>query len=569
MRKSLRSSFALAVCLWMLFAAISVMPKSEASDSTCTRLPEAVLFYLKSLDPNLKVREDCLAVLSQKRSYLPVLPQGHDTPEEPTTVLAQFPLKSTSPDWVQFDNGFYLLRLIETENGKITFSRTETIPTALKTGLLPQNFMMPAGFSIPAELRIIVGDLPYETPLAQAKAPSEPSSSGQVPQGLSPLDKVSKGLTSSNVILDPLLFTASLKDGRFTAWDAISWKAKWSLPLTCLTTASSTTQSGEYLYVNCLNSAKVNVIDIKSQQRLSELELSDVSQQLIQHAYYPIVLATHRYAAKLTFLDSPHHLIKSVLNLPFALQEVAMHPRLPLAYGVDTVGNRLLEIDVQQMKLLRQFDLKVPSHKIHAVWIDENRGRFGTFWMASRDSQELYAIDLFTGTKIHTLKLASPLSQVAFMKDEKGVVTPLFLSQGDTNTTQTLYWDKLTPKLGDVHTIEGTDNERYWMSFQAGTHPNELLSVDAIGEKVYILNWNPTTQILTAERSVIANMKSSVLTLVESPTPETLALIEKKTAALAPNETETEILTSLRSQPSRQNGFSRLGGVLRFAPRDL
>ncbi|MFN7310499.1 MAG: YncE family protein [Vampirovibrionales bacterium] len=563
MLKSLRAFLGFAILAFLL---LSANPMAQASPSTCERLPEAVLIYLKSLDPNLKVREDCLAVLSQKRSYLPVLPQGHDNPEEPTKVLAQYPLKSNSPDWVQFDNGFYLLRLIETENGKITFSRTETIPTALKTGLLPQNFLIPAGFSIPAELRIIVGDLPYETPLAQAKATSE---TPKTPKTLSPLDKVSEGLSASNTILDPILFTASLKDSRFTAWDAISWKAKWSLPLTCLATTSSTTQSGEYLYVNCLNSSKINVIDIKSQQRLSELELSDVTQQLIQHAYFPIVIATHRYAAKITFLDSPHHLIKSVLNLPFALQEVAMHPRLPLAYGVDTVGNRILEIDVQQMKILRQFDLKVPSHKIHAVWIDENRGRFGTFWMVSRDTQDVYAIDLFTGTKIHTLKLASPLSHVAFVKNEKDVLTPLFVSQGESNTTQTMFWDNLTPKLGDAHAIEGADKERYWMSFQAATHPNELLGVDAIGENVYLFKWDPTTQVLRVDRSVIANMKSSVLTLVESPTAETLALIQKKTDALAPNETETEILTSLRSQPSRQNGFSRLGGVLRFAPRDL
>jgi hypothetical protein len=566
MRKSLLQA---SLAIFVLSLLLSVVPSSQASPSTCTRLPEAVLFYLKSLDPNLKVREDCLAVLSQKRSYLPVLPQGHDTPNEPTKVLAQFPLKSNSPDWVQFDNGFYLLRLIETENGKITFSRTETIPTALKTGLLPQNFMMPAGFSIPAELRIIVGDLPYETPLAQAKASPEQASPSQDSKTLSPLDKVSQGLSASNTIVDPILFTASLKDSRFTAWDAISWKSKWSLPLNCLATTSSTTQLGEYLYVNCLNAPKVNVIDVKGQQRLSELELSDVAQQLIQHPYYPIVLATHRYAAKITFLDSPHHLIKSVLILPFALQEVAMHPRLPLAYGVNTVGNRILEIDVQQMKVLRQFDLKVPSHKIHAVWIDENRGRFGTFWMASRDAQEVYAVDLFTGTKIHTLKLTSPLSHIAFIKDEKGILTPLFVSQGETTTTQSLYWDNLTPKLGDAHPIQGVDDKHYWMSFQISTHAHELIGVDAIGENVYLLEWNPSTQTLSSKRLVIKNMKSSVLTLVESPTPETVALIKKKTEALAPNETETEILTSLRSQPLRQNGFSRLGGALRFAPRDL
>ena len=397
------------------------------------------------------------------------------------------------------------------------------------------------------------------------EAPASPTT----PRALSPLDKVSQGLTSANIILDPILFTASLKDSRFTAWDAISWKSKWSIPLSCLATTATPTQSGEYLYVNCLNSPKINVIDVKSQQRLSELELSDVTQQLIQHAYYPTILASHRYAAKLTFLDSPQHLIKGVLTLPFALQEVAMHPRLPLAYGVDTLGNRILEIDVQQMKVLRQFDLKVKSHKIHAIWIDENRGRFGTLWMTSRDTEDVHAVDLFTGSKIHTLKLANPLSQIAFVKDDKDIVTPIFVSHDETSSTQTLYWDNLTPKLGDVHKIEGVAGNPFWMSFQSGTHPHELLGVDALSESVYLFNWDNATSTLKAESPVIKNMKSSVLTVVESPTPEALALIQKKIEALAPNESETEILTGLRSQPSRQNGFSRLGGVLRFAPRDL
>ena len=132
-----------------------------------------------------------------------------------------------------------------------------------------------------------------------------------------------------------------------------------------------------------------------------------------------------------------------------------------------------------------------------------------------------------------------------------------------------MYWDNLTPKLGDVHKIEGVAGNPFWMSFQSGTHPHELLGVDALSESVYLFNWDNATSTLKAESPVIKNMKSSVLTVVESPTPEALALIQKKIEALAPNESETEILTGLRSQPSRQNGFSRLGGVLRFAPRDL
>jgi hypothetical protein len=558
------------LCLLLFLMSAWFFTQGQASPSTCNRLPEAVLLYLKTLDPNVRVREDCLALLSDKRTYLPVLPQGHDKEEEPSRMIEQFPLKSKAPDWIAFDHGFYLLRLLETENGKITFSRTESIPSDLKTGLFPQNFMVPAGFSIPSELRILVGDLPYETPPAQSTALNI------TPTVLGPIETISKALTPENLVVDPLLLTASVKDSFFTVWDALNWKPKWRLNLGCLSTSATATSAGDFVYVNCLGAAKINIIDLKSQQRLRELELTDVSQQLIHHAYYPILLAMHRYVPKMTFMDSQYHLIKGVLSLPFPLETVVLHPRLPLAYGVDTLGEHILEIDIQQMKILRQLNeevprlakdkKKLPSPRIHQIWLDERKGRFGTLCLMSRESPIVKGVDIFTGQKSFQLKSPLPLKDIFWFENELGIQTPILLTQ-DTNQTLTLEWEAARPYFSEPTAIEGLDHIPVWMNASTGRHANEVLATDALREELLLFSWE--NRHLKKEKVLLQGIKSSVLSLADAPSPEQEALMQRKRERFAPNPDEVEILRNLRAQPQRQNGISRLGGALKFAPRDL
>ena len=551
--------------LWVFGLLLATVPPlAQANPSTCERLPDAVLTYLKTLEPNLKVREDCLAVLNQNLSYLPILPQGHESPLLPSRMVRQFPEKSKTPEWVEFDNGFYLLRLLETENGKITLTRSETIPERLKTGLIPQNFMMPAGFSIPNELRILVGDLPYETPLASTVKSTKEKET--------PLEKVSQTLTPDNIVLDPLLFTASIQNSQLTAWDAFTWKPKWSYNLGCLGTSAVATPTGEFLYVNCLNSPRIQVIDIKSQQCLNELEMANISQKLVGHDFFPMVLAVHRYAPQFTILDSEYHLIRHKVELPFVIDDVAVHSRLPIAYGVHANGNQIVELDLQNGQVLRTFDLQksMPAYKVKAVWIDARKGKFGTLWLMSRDTATLYAVDLLSGTLIKTLKSETPFTQVGFVKQENNERLPLLFTQDAPEKVMTIQWQDGKASLTEGKPIASlaSTNTRRWMSFTSGVQANELIGVEAVSEKAYRLVWNAETQELTMQTPLVKNLKTFVLNVVEQPNAESLALLKTKRDAFAPSAEEAETLTNLRSQPKYQNGLLRLGGWLKFAPRD-
>jgi len=550
------------------------VPQSHAAESTCNRLPEVVLAYLKTLDPKVVVREDCLSVMSDDRSYLPVLPQKHENETPPNQFVKQFPTNSKAPDWVQFNNGYYLLRLIETANGKITLPRTDTIPTEVKTGLIPQNFMVPNGFSIPSDLRVIVGDLPYETP--DATSPTLTVTDGtKAKDGLKGLDQVTATLTAANTIEDPILFTASQRDSRFVAWDAIGWKQKWTLDLNCLSTSAAPTNSGAFIYVNCLNSPKIDIIDLQSQAMLNQLELQEVAHELVQHPYFPMVVALHRYAKKLTFIDSEYHLIKGELNLPFPVQTITMHQRLPLAYAVETNSKRVLEIDMQQQKVLRTIELGdiAGKGKISTLWIDDTKGRFGILWMLGKERDSLDGLDLFTGELIYQLETPTPLEKTLFIENKEGErwKNPLLLTTQKGLPSFTMIDGSTdTPQLVAMKPITGLEGEEtpVWMGLSPSAQSNEGLGLDAVSEKTFTLVWNPEQKTLTAKTPVLGGLRSNIMVLIEEPTPDRLAAIQKKREALAAIEGETEILQSLRTRPEHPRLLGRLGGLLKFAPRD-
>jgi hypothetical protein len=508
--------FAAAGLFTLAMWAVAFMPAHAAvPNAECHRLPQAALMYLKSLDPGVVVREDCLAVLSGKRSYIPVLPQSHEHETPPARVMQQFPTKTASPDWVQFDKGFYLLRLIETDTGKITLPRNENLPAEIKTGLLPQNFIVPKGFSIPGELRVIVGNLPYTTPTAQESTastgtshspaktgpnvptakpttpsntpvsstastspvkgnatPSSSSVSGSTtPPGNSGLDAVTEQLTEANTITDPILITASLKNSTLTAWDAVGWKPKWRYTLPCLSTQAVATPTGEYLYAACLGSPKIEVLDIRGRQRRLELELKHAAQQLQLHSPTNTILALHRNVNQITFIDGQTHLIRGQLTLPIPVQRLTVHPAFSLAYGISADGHRVVELDLSTRKLTRQFNLGEEKPKVlpapalrDVMWMDKTHGRIGILWLASTKNTELVGVDVYTGERAYMLNLPSPVQQnldfPLVMNTEKSVDTqepPLLLLKpkaGEFSQYTRVVWKENRPVLSEAKPFE-------------------------------------------------------------------------------------------------------------------
>lgn len=132
-----------------------------AMSSYATKLPPYILQTLKTDLPKASVRFDGLVTLPDGTTYLPVLPSNPK--KNPVgQVVKTYPVNkklSELPDVVVFDSDFALLKVIKNSKGQITVTDTKNIPLTVKTGIFPQDMLVPPGLVIPDDLKIMMGDL--------------------------------------------------------------------------------------------------------------------------------------------------------------------------------------------------------------------------------------------------------------------------------------------------------------------------------------------------------------------------------------------------------------------------
>ena len=130
-----------------------------------TKLPDYIIDTLKTELPKASVRFDGLVSLPDGTVYLPVLPSNPK--KKPSgKVVSTYPANkklAQKPDVILFDSNFALLKVIKNKNGHITVTDSKNIPFVVKTGLFPQDMLVPPGLVIPEDMKIMMGDLKIAT----------------------------------------------------------------------------------------------------------------------------------------------------------------------------------------------------------------------------------------------------------------------------------------------------------------------------------------------------------------------------------------------------------------------
>ncbi|MEB3244601.1 MAG: YncE family protein [Vampirovibrionales bacterium] len=244
----------------LLLASLLLLAPASAY---ATELPRGLISYLAGVDPKVSVRFDGMITFSNGERYIPVLPAPDaltaevDTAPRPLRLdpaNAMTPLKPPFPDIIAFDNNAFLLRLVPKPGGKLSLPERESYPIALKSGLLPQDLILPAGLNIPAELKVTLGTL-EPPPLADAPAPLN---SGNAPA--SPM-----AFSLASLMPRRQLFLTDLNTQSLEALQPETGQLAWQLPLGCLPSGLAAPPDASMVFVSCLNTDEVLVVDPAAQ----------------------------------------------------------------------------------------------------------------------------------------------------------------------------------------------------------------------------------------------------------------------------------------------------------------
>ena len=150
MRKFLLTLGIILLCCTSVFAA---------------KFPDDVKKYIEKEIPQADIRFDGVIILPTNTIYLPLFPSLFSdvrTLEIKETYPASRSL-SQEPDIIIFNNDFVLMKVLSDGEGHRTVLHQMTPPLQVRTGLLPQDMLVPSGLIIPENIKGIIGNLKIDT----------------------------------------------------------------------------------------------------------------------------------------------------------------------------------------------------------------------------------------------------------------------------------------------------------------------------------------------------------------------------------------------------------------------
>lgn len=138
---------------------------TTATNAFAARVPDNIKAVIKKDFAKADFRFDGLITMPDGTLYLPLFPALVKKPEK-IEVKSTIPASKTlanEPDIVIFNNDFALLKVLIDQKGRKTVLYMKEPPIEVRSGLLPQDMLVPSGLIIPENIKGIIGNLQIAT----------------------------------------------------------------------------------------------------------------------------------------------------------------------------------------------------------------------------------------------------------------------------------------------------------------------------------------------------------------------------------------------------------------------
>jgi hypothetical protein len=240
------------------------------------KLPANFQTYLKKNISGVDIRFDGVIITQDGTVYLPLSPASFKKPEkiEISEIYPSGATLASKPDVVIFNNDYVLLKVIPTSNGKKTIMRFEKPPVQVKTGILPQDMLVPTGLIIPENVKGIIGNLDIQlSPEQDIKVVSSTQTSAKIPE----INKTSKKYSNVSTISqlkDKNLYMVTSYSKNISVVNGESLKSDYALAQVSTPIDVELTPDNKFLIVTSYDSTLVNVISIADDRIIKQIDLT-------------------------------------------------------------------------------------------------------------------------------------------------------------------------------------------------------------------------------------------------------------------------------------------------------
>ncbi len=137
----------------------------SSTNAFAAKIPAEVRDYILQKVPQADIRFDGVIIFPDNTIYLPLYPSLFSDVKK-IQIKESYPEKQDlkqEPDVVIFNNDFVLMKVLTDGEGHRTVLHMPNPPLQVRTGLLPQDMLVPSGLIIPENIKGIIGNLKIDT----------------------------------------------------------------------------------------------------------------------------------------------------------------------------------------------------------------------------------------------------------------------------------------------------------------------------------------------------------------------------------------------------------------------
>lgn len=254
-----------------------------AAGSFAAKLPVDVQNYLKKNVSGIDIRFDGVIIFPDGTLYLPLYPASFKKPEK-IEIAETYPGNMTigdKPEVVIFNNDFSMMKIITDSEGRKTVRRFDKPPIVIKTGLLPQDMLVPSGLIIPENIKGVIGNLDIKLS-AEKNIKVAPSieTIAKIPVTEDVKHKYYNTSTISQ-LKNKSLYMVSSYTKNISVVNGESLKPDYALELVATPIDVKITKDNKFLLVTSYDSNMVNVISIADDKIIKQFDLTSQGGEIV------------------------------------------------------------------------------------------------------------------------------------------------------------------------------------------------------------------------------------------------------------------------------------------------
>lgn len=420
------------------------------------KLPDDVKNYINTSVPGADIRFDGVIIFPSNTIYLPLFPSlfsDISKLEIKETVPANKNLKQ-EPDIVIFNNDFVLLKVLADSEGNRTVLHMPTPPLQVRTGLLPQDMLVPSGLMIPENLKGIIGNLKIDTKSEDVIRVDTKETFEEFLSETEP--EISQSLISQ--LKDKILYVTTNYSKNIQVVEPAQASPKYALAQKSIPIDVKAVSGGKFLLVTSFERPFIDVVSIADSRFIKQIDLPSCPEEILidnafNRAYITSPLASTIFVVdlksmslaqkikvngyceklllrdnKLFYVDKLNHEIWSIeLDNDYELKDIGKFPNVSALaftnnklYISSRTKSRIAVIDYSTLGLINEF---TTVNKPVAMQVYDNN-----IYVLGAQNNELQRINTNNDSVISTAPLDTEGFSTGFHKIDGtnlGVITDM------------------------------------------------------------------------------------------------------------------------------------------------